>query len=292
MNAKEANMISIVAYLNHLGFEPTVVKPGYCFYYSPYRTENTPSFKVSPAKNLWVDYGDGNAGGTLIDLVLKLNPDYEVGDAIKEISQFAGQSFSFQKPKPTGQQEPKISQITITKVKPLGSNRAITDYLQERGICLDTARPFCSEVYYRIGNRHYFGLGNRNGKGWAIRNKYWKGCSGQGFSHYRIGCPQLTLFEGIFDLLSYLQMNPKEKSAADFMVLNSLANLKHALPTLKTYERVHLYLDRDNAGKKAATDLCSKLENCKDLGSTIDPYKDFNDYLMGKLATTTAKMKT
>jgi hypothetical protein len=54
----------------------------------------------------------------------------------------------------------------------------------------------------------------------------------------------------------------------------------------------HLYLHQDNSGKKAATDLCGKLENCKDLGSKIHPYKDYNDYLLGKLPIPSAKMKT
>lgn len=63
MNAKEANKISIITYLDQMGIRPSKVKAGYCFYYSPYREESTPSFKVSPSKNLWVDFGDGNAGG-------------------------------------------------------------------------------------------------------------------------------------------------------------------------------------------------------------------------------------
>ncbi|MEX2569224.1 MAG: transposase, partial [Cyclobacteriaceae bacterium] len=74
MNAKEADSISIVTFLDQMGIRPSKVKAGYCFYLFPYRDEKTPSFKVDPIKNLWVDIGDGNTGGTLIDLVLKLNP--------------------------------------------------------------------------------------------------------------------------------------------------------------------------------------------------------------------------
>src|SRR5690606_18977001 len=145
------------------------------------------SFKVDLDKNLWVDFGNGNAGGTLIDLVLIMNPSFGISDAINQISRMSAQFSSFHQqnilPKLPGLRE--NSKISIHKIKPLGSNRAITDYLLSRGISLKTAKEFCKEIYYSIGDKNYFGLGNENDKGWAIRNRYWKGCTAQGTSHYR-----------------------------------------------------------------------------------------------------------
>src|SRR5690554_1911396 len=115
MNAKQANRISIVTYLDQLGIRPSKVKAGYCFYLSPYREEKTPSFKVDPVKNLWVDFGDGNTGGTLIDLVLKMNPQYVISDAIREISTVSGSSFFLHQqdiPQPDSNQN-KSSGITV-----------------------------------------------------------------------------------------------------------------------------------------------------------------------------------
>lgn len=61
-----------------MGIRTSTVKAVCCFYLSPYRKEKTPSFKVDSVKNLWVDFGDGYTEGTIIDLVLKLNPDYRI----------------------------------------------------------------------------------------------------------------------------------------------------------------------------------------------------------------------
>ncbi|MEX2594145.1 MAG: toprim domain-containing protein, partial [Anditalea sp.] len=245
----------------------------------------TPSFKVDQGKNLWVDYGDGNAGGTLIDLVLKMNPSFGISEAIKEISKISGHSFSFHQqttppPLSTKKESPAIS---ILKIKPLGNNRAITDYLHSRSISLETAKKFCREVYYSIGDKRYFGLGNKHENGWAIRNKYWKGCTAQGVSHYRNNSADLCLFEGIFDLLSYVEMKKGDQVPEDFMVLNSLSNLKGSITEINKYGFVELFLDRDQAGKEATDMLRQSIPNCQDQGDFIRPFKDLNEFWMNGL---------
>jgi hypothetical protein len=232
MNAKEANQIPISSYLKHLGINPSRIKGNCCFYASPYRNENTPSFKVHLEKNLWVDYGDGNAGGTLIDLVLKMNPSFGISEAIQQISDMHGHTFSLHQQNLTPP-IPTHNKISILKTKPLGNNQAITEYLHSRGITLDTAKGYCKEIYYSIGGKRYFGLGNEHENGWAIRNRYWKGCTAQGISHFRNRSDQLCLFEGIFDLLRYMQMKNENISTNDFMVLNSLANLNPTCSIIK-----------------------------------------------------------
>lgn len=119
MNAKEANKISIVTYLDQLGIKPSKVKAGYCFYLSPYREEKTPSFKVHPIKNLWVDFGDGNAGGTLIDLVLKMNPNFTISEAIQEIATISGSSFFFTRQFFPMRSLPKRNHLGLPSLKPI-----------------------------------------------------------------------------------------------------------------------------------------------------------------------------
>jgi len=282
MNTKEANQFPIRSYLAYLGHKPSKNLGSYSLYLSPYRHENTPSFKVSHTKNLWVDYGDGNCGGTLIDLVLKLNPSYDISQALQEISTVSGRSFSFQQ-QPISLEENEQEndrRIEIIKIKPLGNNQALTDYLNSRNIGLETAKKFCREVYYSIGDKKYFGLGNRNENGWSIRNKYWKVCSAQGYSLFSNGARELNLFEGIFDLMSYVELNKNEQVKKDLMVLNSLGNLNAAFSIIEKYNQVNLYLDRDEAGRKATQLLKETFHNCKDLSSTSLPYKDLNEYLV------------
>ncbi len=279
MNANEANKFPIIDYLARMGISPKQVKPGYCFFISPYREENTPSFKVNLDRNLWVDFGDNNAGGTLIDLVMKMKPDCSVSEAIKEISSISGACFSFRQHDFSGvaEQEKENQGIKIFKTKPLGNNRAITDYLNSRGISLEAASPFCREIYYGIGDKKYFGLANPHENGWAIRNKYWKGCTAQGVSHFKNQSGELCLFEGIFDLLSYVEMKKGERYNLDFMVLNSLANLDGTTPKFKEYQKINLFLDRDSAGLEATNKLLAKHQNCVDKSGLAGPFKDLNE---------------
>src|SRR5690606_41948349 len=86
MNAKQANTFSIIEYLEACGHMPAKIRGDSHFYLSPYRPEDTAALQVSQSKNLRVDYGDQNAGVSLIDLVLKHNPDYTVSDATQKIT--------------------------------------------------------------------------------------------------------------------------------------------------------------------------------------------------------------
>lgn len=96
MTPREINKSSKADYLAGMGINPDRKMNGYYMYYSPIRSaERTPSFKVSIVSNLWVDF-EINEGGTLIDLILKLNPDYTVS---KIVADFNKGIFSFHQPK-------------------------------------------------------------------------------------------------------------------------------------------------------------------------------------------------
>ena len=57
MTYQEANHISIKDYLKSLGILPAVDKYYYGMYHSPFRQDDTPSFKVDYGVNLWCDFG-------------------------------------------------------------------------------------------------------------------------------------------------------------------------------------------------------------------------------------------
>ena len=286
MNASQANQISIVKYLETQGIRPAKTYRNYSLYRSPFRDESTPSMKVSHRENLWVDYGEGN-GGTLIDLVLRLHPGYSVKEAIREINQTVNNTFSFHQQLTSSvtkeQKQETESRIQIQGINELGNNQAITCYIQSRGITIDTARDYCKELYFQVGAKNYFGVGHPNEHGWSIRNAYWKGCTAQGYSHYQKASrsqKSLAVFEGIFDLLSYLEINKPADTAEDYLVLNSLVNVTKAIPILKGYPSITLFLDHDVPGRKATHQLLQRLPGATDGSTFYGTSKDLNDYYL------------
>jgi len=309
MNAKQANRISIRNYLFSLGINPVSSNKSSSFYLAPYREEKTPSLKVSHEKNLWVDFGNDNKGGTLIDLVLQLHPGFSVSDAIRAVEISTQSFFSFHRqdslsdPDTNSRHKTAISQkllandkqqiaicekqkaenkIRIDRIRDLGNNRAITNYINSRGISLETAKPYCRGVYYTVNGRDYFGVGNKNEHGWSIRNKYWKGCTAQGYSYFQNGHQNLAVFEGIFDLLSYLEMNSRKEKKEDYLVLNSLVNLNNANGIFKQYNLITLFLDHDQSGRKTTNELLHILPHSRDGSGFYDSCKDLNDYYVLK----------
>ena len=305
MNAKQANRISIRNYLFSIGISPVSSNKSSSFYLAPYRTDTNPSLKVSHDQNLWVDFGNDNKGGTLIDLVLRLHPGFSVSDAIRAVEISTQSFFSFHQQEslsdPDSRQKTAISQkllandkqliaicekrntenkIRINRTGDLGNNTAITTYLNSRGISLETAKHYCREVYYTVSGREYFGVGNKNEHGWSIRNKYWKGCTVQGFSYFNNGSSSLCVFEGIFDLLSYLEINSLERKSEDFLVLNSLVNLNKAVQLMGKYQEVELFLDHDQAGRKTTLRLLNDFSNSRDCSSFYSSCKDINYYVL------------
>lgn len=283
MNCKQANTISIVEYLKALGILPKKNIGKCSFFLSPFRDEKTPSFKVDHRVNLWVDYGANNSGGTLIDLVLKMNPDFSIKDALDQIIKLNLDSFSFHQQ--INSIEVSIdSKIKVLRTKPIGSNKAISDYLASRKISPFIAEQFCEEIYFKLDEKRFFGVGNKNSNGWSIRNKYWKGCTAQGISFYGDVKDEhfstLSVFEGIFDMMSLVQMNSYSGKASCLIALNSLANIQEAIPYFNAFESVDLFLDRDDAGMKITQDLIKSMPNCKDKSSLYTDYKDLNDMLM------------
>jgi hypothetical protein len=320
MNARQANQVSIRNYLSSIGISPVSSNKRSSLYLAPYRVDKQPSLKVSHQENLWIDYGNDNKGGTLIDLVLKLHPHFNVSDAIKAIERSTQSFFSFHQQealtyldpsskqqiaigkKPTANDQPQTaisqklidkdkkpianSRICIHRIRPLGHHPAINNYITSRGIQLETAKPYISEIYFTVNGQTYFGIGNKNDSGWSIRNKYWKGCTAQGYSHYiNAGSnPQsLAIFEGIFDLLSYLELRSQKVKAGDFLVLNSLVNLKKASSILVAYKTIDLYLDHDEAGRRATQHIMHQFPGARDDSGFYCSFKDLNVYHLKKV---------
>lgn len=71
MNIDEIRIISLVEFLNQLGYQPTGRDSKGLWFYSPCRSERKPSFHVNPHKGVWFDFGSG-AGGDIFTLAGEL----------------------------------------------------------------------------------------------------------------------------------------------------------------------------------------------------------------------------
>ena len=132
MNAKQANRISIRNYLISIGINPVSSNKSSSFYLAPYREEKTPSLKVSHEQNLWVDFGNDNKGGTLIDLVLRLNPGFSVSDAIRAVEKSTQSFFSFQQQESLSDPDPNSRQKTAISQKLLANDKQLIAICEKR----------------------------------------------------------------------------------------------------------------------------------------------------------------
>lgn len=259
-------------------------------YLSPLRDENTISFSVNYDENVWYDHGIGE-GGSIIDLVTRMD-NCSVGEAIRRLED-NGQSIIAQAAPITSshidrerQLSPDKSRIEIVSAGKL-EHPALIGYLRDRGIDPAIARRYCSEVRYQCGNgREYFAIGFRNDAGgWELRNPNFKGSSTpKNITSIRNGSDTVMVFEGFMDFLSYLSLKNNPSPTIDTTVLNSVANLKKAIPFLESHRTVHAFLDNDDAGQKALAGLRASLPASEvvDQSTFYRQHKDLNEYLVAR----------
>jgi DNA primase len=300
MNIQQAKEIPIIDYLKSLGHNPQKIMGKNHWFLSPLRNEKTPSFKVDTHSNLFYDFGIGY-GGTIIDFGIKYH-SITVSDFLKKLND----NFSFWQQKivnnnrseivkldgPTdiGSYEPKI--LETYKTKDIGNNKAITDYINSRKISDQTAQKFLCEIYYQISGKNYFGVGFKNDSdGYEIRNKYFKGCIGKkDITHFKNGCKTVNIFEGVFDFLSWMQMENSCQDSTDFIVLNSLALLPRTEPLLHEYKNTHFYFDNDDAGINAGIHLKEILPKAVDHRMEYIFHKDLNEFFTESYCKDMAKL--
>jgi hypothetical protein len=279
LSCERARAFSIERALAKLGHFPTRTNEKEAWFLSPIRSETQASFKVCKKLNRWYDHGAGK-GGNVIDLICSITKS-----TVKEALQIIGQeelSFSFQ-------QRPileKQSAHTITTIyaKPI-QNFGLIKYLNERNISICTASQYCKEVHYLFKGRKYFAMGLKNDSdGWELRNKYYKNSSSpKDSTHIKNGNTKLIVTEGMFDLLSIVEVNTNLESDYDFLVLNSTAFVQKAMKIIVGYTNVELYLDNDVNGKRTAKNMIAYSKSCKDRSAIYSGFKDVNEWLVKKI---------
>ena len=293
MTIEEAKQVRIVDFLAQLGHHAQYVKSDQYWYLSPLRDEQSPSFKVNDRLNEWYDFGAAT-GGDLVELGKYLYQTESVSEVLAYIGRHSSDMplpkvrFQALPPRPV---ESDMKNLIVVPLR----HHALYSYLQSRKIDADIGRMFCKEIHYELRDRHYFALafGNVSG-GYEMRNAYYKGCiKNKDISLIGHQCGEIQervcVFEGFMDFLSYLTLKQSRNwtifkdQPCDYLVMNSVNNLKKALMYLQRYLHIHCYLDNDLAGQKTVETIAGLYgERVSNEAVRYSEYKDLNDCLRGK----------
>jgi hypothetical protein len=274
---------SLVDLLEKLGFKPVKKTAKELMYHSMLRKSDTkPSFCVNDDIGVWFDHGLGK-GGNIIDFGLLFWKQLSFNEVVDKIGEVIGSVAPVERTtRPRRESRPPV--YTINTTKALGTNTAITAYLQKRGV-FEMARGCMSEVYYTIEDdkgqrKDFFAAGWRNeAGGWEVRNKYFKGCLGQKAISMIPGHEKdLCVFEGYINYLSWKTENPA--SGQSVIVLNTLALLSHGIAKAKAFSSIEVYLDRDEPGYRATAEFMKALPYATDRSKAYLGFNDFNDKIV------------
>ncbi|WP_168182166.1 toprim domain-containing protein [Duncaniella sp. C9] len=112
-----------------------------------------------------------------------------------------------------------------------------------------------------------------------LRNSFFKGSyPPKHITNVANSNARCNVFEGFIDFLSAERLGLNEGN--DSVVLNSVANVGKAIPTLAEYPLILCYLDNDTAGRAAVARLRREFgDRVSDKSALYPDHKDLNDYL-------------
>ena len=287
MNIDEIRKISLVEFLNQLGYKPTGQDSKGLWFYAPYRSERKPSFHVNPKLSLWFDFGTG-AGGDIFSLAGAMSGET---DFVRQAA-FIAEKMSLPcatpyKPLPF-KEEPTFENVEVLKL----DSPVLLKYLADRGIPRDIAQRYCVQVDYTLHGKQYYAIGfENNAHGFELRNSFFKGSyPPKHITHIANGNARCNVYEGFIDFLSAERLGYNDGN--DSVILNSVSNVAKAIEPLREYSVVACYLDNDNAGRNALARLQQELgDKVMDKSALYPNHKDLNDFLMSLYPKQKSKLK-
>ena len=283
--------VPVADILSHLGYSDR--HQGDMFY-SPFRNEVSPSFHINHKANVWYDHGTGVGGGVLDLVRLLTNCSVREGlDFLASVKGVIPESANVTRASSQTQKEPMIN---IIKTYSPVENETLKAYALNRCISSDILNRYCQEVLYEIkGKRnhrfHAIGFPNCEG-GYVLRSTKQKRCTGNAPTWIDFNekvsdvksADTLYVFEGFMDFLSWKMMDEFTFDRYDCCVLNSVTNLGKIIAKVAEYDTVKTFLDNDDAGLKAFSQLAQALEttdvSISEMSGLYDGYKDLNEMLV------------
>lgn len=299
MNTQQAKRIPLADLLGRLGHQPVKEVRGELWYRSPFRREEEPSFKINVARNIWYDFGEGE-GGNVLDFVMKHEQVSSIPAVLDALERIFGKLPLFGADVPGWKPEPASPPVRAVPEAVLKSlqHRALTMYVNGRGIPTDLAKTFVQEMHYVRDGKPYFALAFRNNSGgYELRNPYYKGTHGPKditlLSAEGKPAERIAVFEGFMDFLSSQVAGELTRPLPAVIVMNSTAMKDKTLAALRESGATHiqLYLDHDRAGREITAFLHEQLPDRKvtDRSAVYAGHNDMNDYLVAQRVSRTPR---
>jgi 5S rRNA maturation endonuclease (ribonuclease M5) len=269
-------------------------------------TSSDKSMKISASKKGWRDF-KANEGGQIVKAVMKYERMTWL-EAIHFLNEFQGRKVEFEEIKAKIKEEtPELSpddrKVTyITRP----NNPELIEYFKKRGISYDTLAEFTQQIHFQHGDKHLFGIGNKNfSGGYDIRMPFESnGKSKVGVSDFtmiaknREKSKNIIIFEGMTNMLSMIEIlkaQGRDLEEYSFVSLNSTSNTERLIPQLQRadkskYTNIICLLDGDPSGEEATQKILQAVPEAKDLreyfniGKGEKQYNDLNDYLVKGIA--------
>ena len=272
MNCEEAKeKISIRMVLESFNLFPVKENRKTAFYFALDREEKIPSLSVDFVKNKAFDFGTGKSYD-VISIVQQMN-QCSVSEALKYLEKldFPVQK-KFQNEETKQQKEYKI--LNVCEIQ----HPALIQYLKFRKVY--EQKDFVKEIEYELNGKKYFGIGFFNNSGGVeIRNKYSKICLGKkDVTLVENQSSEICIFEGFFDYLTYKNLEKKENSNSDYLILNSTAMFYKVEETLKKYNKISMFLDNDSNGGFVKSKIQNQYKNLEDCSLIYQKFKDLNEW--------------
>ncbi|WP_309840485.1 toprim domain-containing protein [Chryseobacterium sp. SLBN-27] len=275
MNCEEVKeKVNIRTVLESFSLFPVKENRKTAFYFALDREEKIPSFSVDFVKNKAFDFGTGKSYD-VISIVQQMNR-CSVSDALKYLEKF---DFSIQENLEIEEidQSKNYQILKVSEIK----HPALIQYLKSRKVF--EQRNLIKEIYYELNGKKYFGIGFFNNSGGIeIRNKYSKICLGKKDVTLMKNDPnvnrEVIVFEGFFDYMTFRNLEKKENSTSDYLILNSTAMLFLVEENLKGYDKISLFLDNDPNGETTKESIRKKYKNVEDCSLLYKGFKDLNEW--------------
>ena len=248
------------------------------FYFALDREEKIPSLSVDFVKNKAFDFGTGKSYD-VISIVQQMN-QCSVSEALKYLEKF---DFSV-KNEIQNEETKQYKEYKILNVLEI-QHPALIQYLKSRKVY--EQKDLVKEIEYDLNGKKYFGVGFFNNSGGVeIRNKYSKICLGKKdvtlIKNKLNISNEILIFEGFFDYLTYKNLEKKENSNSDYLILNSTAMFYKVEETLKKYNKISMFLDNDSNGGFVKSKIQNHYKNLEDCSLIYQGFKDLNEWFCSK----------